>query len=130
MPKLKTETFGGGDFAWLLSASQTLNDNRTEVLDISAWTKATHFPNGYIPSGTPAAKGANGLVPFDPDAEATTGAGVLAGFIFADQRVVSESEDFAVPLRDHGRIRTAKLPVTFTAPTVAAKLANTSFVFV
>lgn len=129
MPKLKTETVGGGDFSWLLTAPP-IHDNRTEVLDISAWTKATHYPNGYIPSGTPAAKGTNGLVPFDPADEAVTGAGVLAGFIFGDQRVVSDSEDFAVALRDSGRIRVSKLPVAFTAPTVAAKLANTNFVFV
>ncbi|MEE6273512.1 hypothetical protein V2J56_09155 [Georgenia sp. MJ206] len=129
MPKQKTETIGGGDFAWLLTAPP-INDNRTAVLDISAWTKSTHYPDGFIPSGTPAAKGASGLVPFDPTAGVTTGAGILAGFIFGDQSVVSETEDFAVPLRDGGRIRADKVPGTFTAPTVAAKLANTNFVFV
>lgn len=129
MPKLKTETFGGGDFSWLLTAPP-IHDNRTEVLDISAWSKSTHYPNGYIPSGTPAAKGSNGLVPFNPDNAVTTGAGVLAGFIFGDQRVVNDSEDFGVALRDGGRIRVSKLPTVFTAPTAAEKLANTNFVFV
>lgn len=128
MPKIKIENVGGGDFGWLLDAPP-INDNRTEVLDISAWTAATHYPNGFIPSGTPAAKGSNGLVPFNDDEEVTDGAGVLAGFIFGDQRVVG-TDDFGVALRDRGRIRVEKLPVAFTAPTDAEKLANTSFVFV
>ena len=67
------------------------------------------------------------LVPYDDTQGTTTNAGVLAGFVFTDQPVVGDA-DFAVPLLDHGRIRTAKLPFTVTLPGAAAKTANVQFV--
>jgi len=128
MPRLKTETFGGGDLSWLGSAHGIANA-RTEVLDISAFTANTHYPNGYIPSGTPVAKVSGVLVPYDATEGTTTGAGVLAGFVLTDQAVVGTA-DFGVPLIDHGRVITAKLPVSFTAPAAALKRAATTIVFV
>lgn len=128
MPRLKTETFGGGDQSWLGSAHGIANA-RTETLDISAFTAGTHYPNGYIPSGTPVAKIGTGLVPYVADEETTTGAGVLAGFILTDQPVVG-TNDFGVPLLDHGRVRVANLPTAFVAPAAAEKRAATTFVFV
>ncbi len=47
MPKLRTETFGGGDQSWLGSA-HGIGNCRTETIDISAFTASTHYPNGYI----------------------------------------------------------------------------------
>ena len=128
MPKLKTETFGGGDLSWLGSTHGIVNA-RTEILDISTFTAGTHYPNGYIPSGLPVAKVGGVLVPYDATEGTTTGAGVLAGFVLTDQPVVGTS-DFGVPLIDHGRVKTAKLPIAFTAPTAAAKRAATTIVFV
>lgn len=128
MPRLKNETFGGGDLSWLGSAHGIANA-RTEVLDISTFTAGTHYPNGYIPSGTPVAKVGGVLVPYDATEATVTGAGVLAGFVLTDQPVVGTA-DFGVPVLDHGRVRTAKLPAAFTAPTAAAKRAATTFVFV
>ena len=128
MPRLKTETFGGGDLSWLGSTHGIANA-RTEILDISAFTANTHYPNGYIPSGLPVAKVSGVLVPYDPTEGTTTGAGILAGFVLTDQPVVGTA-DFAVPLFDHGRVKVAKLPVSFTAPTAAAKRAATTIVFV
>ena len=128
MPKLKTETFGGGDLSWLGSTHGIANA-RTEILDISTFTAGTHYPNGYIPSGLPVAKVGGVLVPYDATEATTTGAGVLAGFVLTDQPVVGTS-DFGVPLIDHGRVKTAKLPIAFTAPTAAAKRAATTIVFV
>lgn len=127
MPRLTTENVGGGKFSWL-GSGHGIGDARTETLDVSAFTAATHYPNGYIPSGTPVAKTANGLVPYDGTEATTTGAGILAGFVLTDQRVAGTA-DFAVPLIDHGRVRTSKLPVAFTAPT-GAKRGETTFVFV
>jgi hypothetical protein len=43
------------------------------------------------------------------------------------------TNDFAVPLLDHGRIKSAKVPQgtdAFTAPVAAAKRAATNFVFI
>jgi hypothetical protein len=126
MPRLVSETVGTGDQSWLGSA-HGIRNCRTEFLDISAFTAGTHYPNGYIPSGTPVAKVGGVLVPYDDTQGTTTNAGVLAGFVFTDQLVVGTA-DFAVPVLDHGRIRTAKLPFTVTLPGAAAKVANVQFV--
>jgi hypothetical protein len=131
MPKLRTETFGPGDQSWLGSVHAIWNC-RTETIDISAFTAGTHYPNGYIKSGTPVAKVAGLLVPYDSTEGTTTGAGVLAGHIFTDQPVVGTA-DFAAPLLDHGRVKTAKVPQgvqAFTAPVAAAKRAATTIVYV
>lgn len=131
MPRMQSENLGTGDQSWL-GSSHGINDCRTELLDISAFTEATHFPNGYIPSGTPVAKVSGVLVPYTSAEGTTTGAGVLAGFLFTDQKVVGDG-DFAVPVLDHGRVRSAKVPAgsdAFTAPVAAAKRASTTVVFI
>lgn len=125
MPRLKTETVGAGDMSWLDSA-HGLRNARTELLDISAFTAGTHYPDGYIKSGTPVAKVGGVLVPYTSAEATTTGAGILAGHILTDQPVVG-SADFAVPVLDHGRVRTAKVPQgsdAFTAPVATAKRVN------
>src|SRR5690349_4066809 len=99
MPRLRTETFGAGDQSWLGSAHGIANC-RTETLDVSAFTAGTHYPNGYIPSGTPVAKVGGLLVPYDKTEATVTGAGILVGHVFTDQPVVG-TQDFAVPLFDH-----------------------------
>lgn len=131
MPRLKTETTGAGDQSWL-GSSHGIHECRTEVLDVSAFTAGTHYPNGYVPSGTPVAKVGGLLVPYTSAEGTTTGAGVLAGHLFTDQPVVGTA-DFGVPLLDHGRVKTAKVPQgtdAFTAPVAAAKRAATTFVYI
>jgi len=128
MPGLKSETFGGGDLSWLGTAHGIANA-RTEILDISAFTAGTHYPNGYIPSGLPVAKVAGVLVPYDALEATVTNAGILAGFVLTDHKV-DGTADFAVPMYDHGRVKVASLPISFTAPAAAAKRAVTTIVFV
>lgn len=131
MPRMKSETFGAGDQSWL-GSSHGIHECRTETLDISAFTAGTHYPNGYIPSGTPVAKVGGLLVPYTSAEATTTGAGILAGHLFTDQPVVG-SGDFPVPLLDHGRVKSAKVPQgtdAFTAPAAAAKRAATTFVYI
>ena len=89
MPRLKTETVGTGDQSWL-GSSHGIHECRTEILDVSTFTAGTHYPNGYIPSGTPVAKVGGMLVPYDSTEGTTTNAGVLAGFLFTDQSVVGD----------------------------------------
>ena len=131
MSRLKTETFGTGDQSWL-GSSHGIHECRTEVLDISAFTEEDHYPNGYIPSGTPLAKVGGLMVPYTSAEGTTTNAGVLAGFLLTDQPVVG-TNDFGVPVLDHGRVKTAKVPQgtdAFTAPVAAAKRAATTIVFI
>jgi hypothetical protein len=131
MPRLKNETVQAGDQTWL-GSSHGIHECRTEVLDISAFTAGTHYPNGYIPSGTPVAKVGGVLVPYVAAEATTTNAGVLAGHILTDQPVVGTA-DFGVPVLDHGRVIAAKVPAgadAFTAPVADAKRAATTIVFV
>jgi hypothetical protein len=131
MPRLSTETYGAGDQSWL-GSSHGIHECRTEILDVSAFTAGTHYPNGYVPSGTPVAKVGGLLVPYDSTEATTTNAGVLAGFLYTDQKVVG-TQDFGVPLLDHGRVKTAKVPQgvqAFVAPVAAAKRAATTVVYI
>lgn len=129
MPKLKTETFGAGDQSWLAS-THGIHECRTETVDISAFTKATHYPDGYIPSGTAVAKVGGVLVPYDPTEATVANAGVLAGHIFTDQPT-DGTTDFAVPLLDHGRVHASKVPGgAFVQPTAEAKRADITIVYV
>lgn len=131
MPRLKNETIGTGDQSWL-GSSHGIRNCRTEVLDISAFTAGTHYPNGYIPSGTPVAKVGGMLVPYTSAEATTTGAGVLAGHLFRDEIVVG-SADFGAAVLDHGRVKTAKVPTgtdAFTAPVAAAKRASVTINYI
>jgi hypothetical protein len=131
MPRLKNETFGTGDMSWL-GSSHGIAECRTELLDISTFSSNTNYPNGYIPSGTPVAKVGGVLVPYDSTEGTTTNAGVLAGFILTDQPVVG-TNDFAVPVLDHGRVVSARVPAgaqAFAAPVAAAKKAATTVVYI
>lgn len=132
MPRLKSETVGTGDQSWLGSA-HAIRNARTEQVNVSAFTAGTHYPNGYIPSGTPVAKVGGLLVPYTSAEATTTGAGVLAGHILTDQPVVAGAPNFGVPLLDHGRVKAAKVPTgtdAFTAPAAAAKRAAVTIVYI
>lgn len=129
MPRMSTQTFGGGNQSWLGAGAPHVDECRTEVLDISTFTAGTHYPNGFIPSGLPVAKVGGVLVPYDATEGTTTGAGVLAGHVLTDQPVVGAA-DFGVPLYDQGRVVSANLPIAFTPPTAAAKKAAVAIVYV
>lgn len=131
MPRLKSETLGTGDMSWL-GSSHGIRNCRTVTLNLSAFTTANLYPNGYIPSGTPVAIVSGLAVPYTSAEATTTGAGVLAGHILTDQRVVGTG-NFSAPLLDHGRVKAAKVPAgtdAFTAPVAAAKRASTTIVYV
>lgn len=128
MPRLSTESYGAGDQSWLGSAHGIANC-RTVLVDISTFTAGTHYPDGYIPSGTPVAIVAGVAVPYDATEGTTTGAGILAGHIFTDQPVVG-TKDFGAPLFDHGRVVAANVPGTFVKPAAAAKNAAHNIVYV
>ena len=136
MPRFRTERdWVAGDMSWL-GSGHGIRNARTEILDISAFTPATHYPNGYIPSGMPVAKVGGMLVPYDATEGTVTGAGILAGFVLTDTRLgvapgatAPAAEDLNVPLLDHGRVKVGNLPITFVKPAAAAKSAATTIVF-
>lgn len=137
MPRFRTESeIVTGNMEWL-GSGHALRNARTEILDISTFTPATHYPNGYIPSGMPVAKVGGVLVPYDATEGTVTGAGILAGFVLTDVPLyvapgatAPATEDQNVPLMDHGRVKVGKLPITFVKPTAAAKSSATTIVFI
>lgn len=109
MPEVTRKSYGSGDQTWLGSA-HGLRNARSSVLDVSAFTQATHYPDGYIPSGTAVNAADEGAVV--PYADA---AGAQLAFVLFDTPV-SGTEDVNAAVLRHGIIKTAQLPQAFTAP--------------
>lgn len=105
-----TETFGQDDQSWLASAHGT-DTAKTITLDTSAFTPATHYPNGYFPSGLPLGKiTASGLYgPYDN--AATDGRETFAGHLFTAVKAPAVNTiDPQGALFWHGAVVEAKLP--------------------
>lgn len=119
MPRLTTETYGAGDLSWL-GSTHGIHNCRTETVDPTKFTAATHYPDGHIRSGQPVAKVGGVLVPFN--SAGTDGSQVLTGFLYTNQKVDGAAK-FAVPVLDHGRVKVARLNAihgsTFAAPDAA-----------
>lgn len=112
MPKIRTESFGSGDQSWL-GSTHGIRNARTAVIDVSTFTKATHFPDGYIKSGTEV------NVANEAAVKPYTGvAGEQLGFVLTDQQVVGDA-DFGAPILRHGLINKAKLPIAHVVNTGA-----------
>lgn len=133
MPRLRNETLSASNLSWLDSA-HGINNARTEQVNTSAFTAGTHYPNGFIPSGTPVAKVGGVMVPYTSAEGTTTNAGVLAGHLLTDVHIPAGSTaNQPCAVLSHGRIKTAKVPQgtdAFTAPVAAAKRAATTIVYV
>lgn len=107
MPNLKSETVGTGDQTWLGSMHAVANAQSVALLK-SAFTKNTHYPNGYIPSGLPISFNSSGYgVPYG------TASSKGLAFVLTD-RTVTDDDYVNVAALDHGRIITANLPISFT----------------
>lgn len=104
-----TETFGNEDHSWLRSQHGT-EAIETAVLDLSKFTKATHYSAGYIKSGEPLGKiAATGLYgPYD-DA-ASDGRETLVGHLFTTQAVREGGGNITANLLAHGKVVEARLP--------------------
>lgn len=123
-----TNTLGRDDQSWLGSAHGT-NSARSITLNIAAFTKATHYPNGYLPSGLPLGKYTSGANSgqFGPyTAGATDGTQNLAGFLFTATATDGTSNPNGA-LLDHGRVIVANLPITVDA---TAQGTNVHFIYV
>jgi hypothetical protein len=84
------------------------------TLDVSKFTKATHFPNGYIPSGTLLGKvTATGL--YGPYVEgAGDGREVARGVLFSFLRAIDQQGNTLAKVGGailvHGAVKESKLP--------------------
>lgn len=77
---ITSESWGVDDTSWLASR-KGLDTCRSVTLDVSTFTQATHYPDGFLPSGLPLAHDtAKGMyVPYDSAGVGDTG--ILAGFL-------------------------------------------------
>lgn len=100
---------GNSDPSWLGSAHGT-DATQSITLDISKFTKATHFPKGRIKSGEPLGKiTATGLYgPYKSDA--TDGTDTAVGFLYGDVPVVDGDTALPAAILLHGQVKTANLP--------------------
>ena len=75
---LVTESFSQDDQRWLAS-EHGADTAQSVTLDISDFTAATHYPNGFIPSGTVLQAGTDATKcgPFDPTDEDAVAVGIL-----------------------------------------------------
>ncbi|QCB97124.1 head decoration protein [Arthrobacter sp. PAMC25564] len=106
---VKRETFGQDNQSWLGSAHGT-NAAQTITLDVSTFTKATHYPDGYLKSGIPLQKLAGGKYGLWLTTKE------LAGFLFTGVSApASTATPVAAALLEHGRVIEAKLPVPVDA---------------
>lgn len=110
---LQTTTYQVGNRQWLLDEPD-FKPNVT--LDISKFTAGTHYPNGFIPSGTVLGKvTATGL--FGPyDAVATDGRQTAYGLTYGDVRAVRQNGTTASKVGTgavvSGAVSLSKLPFT------------------
>lgn len=99
-----------GDQRWI-GSRHALDSAKTATVDVTAFTEATHYPNGYLPSGLQvnAADPAN-VVPY------TGVAGEVLRFLKDNHEVEAGVDEIQVALLWHGLVYTDVLPVAFVAP--------------
>lgn len=113
MPNLKSYEYGTGDYSWALN-THGLDDGGQAVLDISAFTKATHFPDGYVRCGTPInVANPKAAVPW-----ADTAGAVLA-FVDGDHPTDGVEDVNSAIVTHADGIVVAKVPVAFAKPVTA-----------
>jgi len=115
MPGLQTKTYGTGDYSWMLN-TDGLDEAVSGVLDVSTFTAATHYPNGYFPSGLPVnVADRDVIVPW------TDTAGAVLGFLKGDFKT-DGVEDVNAAIVVRGNIKTAKVPLEgFAVPSTAVQ---------
>jgi hypothetical protein len=112
---LLTTSFQVEDRSWLLSPHGTdPGTTPTVTLDVSAFTAATHYPNGFFPSGILLAPiTASGLYgPYDDSL--ANGQQVAGGILFSTVKVPNTSVltiDVGAAMLVHGFVKIARLPI-------------------
>jgi len=117
MPGLKTTQYGTGDYSWMLN-TDGLDEAVSGVLDVSTFTKSTHYPDGYFPCGLPVRIDDRDVI--RPWADVT---GARLGFLKGDVKTDGvEDANCAVVVRCN--VKTAKVAAIlagFVVPTTAAQ---------
>jgi hypothetical protein len=108
-----TTSYQVSNRSWLVGLHGT-EYTPTVLLDVSAFTAATHYPNGYLLSGIVLGKiTATGLYAPYNDSLAT-GVEVAAGILFSDEKVPDLSDttkDCSGAILLHGFVKATKLSI-------------------
>ena len=104
-----TETFGNEDQSWLRSSHGT-DAPETAVLDLALFTKATHYPDGYIKSGEPLGQVTETGLYGPYQADATDGRETLVGHLFTTQAVRDGGGNVVGNILTHCKVVEARLP--------------------
>ena len=97
--------------SWLRSQhGANPGDNPGFTLDAALFTAATHFPNGYIPSGTV----------LSPAGGPYSGTGASGGLLFSSVRISSPTAKVGAARLIRGSVNTAKLPFSSGAGSLGA----------
>lgn len=110
------ETIGADDQRWLGSAHGTSSGDPV-VIDASYFTANTHYPNGFLPSGTCLAKHATSGR-YGPYTTGDTNLGTAAGFLLTPTQVKSGTATPSGALMWHGEVVAANLPFTSGAGSI------------
>lgn len=111
---ISRKSFGAEDQSWLGSVHGT-DAAQTVTVDVSTFTQAEHYPEGYLPSGLPlmitgTAGGQDVYGLYTDGGEGETNE--LAGFLFTTTHVPSPDARVGAAILEHGRVKTDRLPVT------------------
>lgn len=122
MPGLVTKTYGTGDYSWMLN-TDGLDESVTGVLDVSTFTAATHFPNGYFPCGLPV-----NVADRDVIKPWTDTAGAVLGFLKGDWKT-DGVEDVNCSVVVRGNVKMAKVQAILAGFAVPATAPQPRFAF-
>ena len=87
--------------SWLLSEHGADPGSTPGItVDASLFVAATHFPNGYLPSGTA----------LSPAGGPYIGTGACAGLLFGSLRLATATSKVGGAVLIHGFVKTTKLP--------------------
>lgn len=113
------ETVGQDDQRWLGSAHGTSSADSI-TLDAALFTAGTHYPNGYLPSGTVLAQNTSTLRYGPYTTGGGTGSGTAAGVLLTPVKITSGTSTPSGPILFHGEVLTAYLPFTSGAGSIDA----------
>lgn len=109
----RRETFSQADHSWLASAHGT-DVARSGTLKVSTLTENTHYPNGYLPAGTPVGQIEASKLFGLYDNAATDGREVGFGFTLEPVKVTGDN-DVVVAILWHGAVNHDNLPFAVDA---------------
>lgn len=117
-----TETWTAEDRSWLGSRDGTAV-TQTVTLATATFTAGTHYPDGYVPSGTllgmiTSVGATQGM--FGPyDDAATDGRQTAVGFLYSATKMRTGGPNVGAPIHWRGVIRASRLPTASGLDTAA-----------